>query len=398
MNYVGIDWADDKHDICILRQDGTLVSEHTIAHTSTGLAELHDILAGLEEMRINIERPDGLLVSGLLGEGYPLYVTAPTHVASRRSRPDKNDREDARLLANLLRTGDDKCRLLRVNSAAQRTLKPVVRAYDQLQQHQLRVSNQLRDVLKQYYPVMLGLFSRLHQPLTLAFLRAFPTPQAARTASRQELVEFFASQSYRWMEKVGDKYEHLQAPALTEPVSEGLVIQMLSLVGVLETLSVELKKLERHMRQLLHAHPEGDWWLSLPGVGIKTAARLLAYIGDNRDRFPTVQSLQVYAGTVPVTVSSGKRRRVSFRYNCNHALRNAAIDLAAHSRAKSGWARAYYLEQRARGHDHQRALRALANRWLKIIWTIWQRREAYQEAKHVSNRARRGVVSFAQVA
>jgi transposase len=260
-----------------------------------------------------------------------------------------------------------------------------------LQKEQLRLSNQLRDVLKQYYPIANHLFSKLHQPLTLAFLQAFPSPQAAQAASLEELTAFFVAYQYRWMSKVADKYALLQTPMPVHPTPAGLVTHMLALVAVLQSLTAQLSQLKRHIRTALRAHPEADWWLALPGSGLLTAARLLAYIGDNRDRFPSAQTLQVYGGTVPVTQQSGKRVRVFFRQNCHHALRDAITDLAANSRAKSGWALSYYRSQRSLGHDHTRAIRALANRWFKVIWTIWQRHEAYDEAFHVANRSRRGL-------
>lgn len=391
MVYVGIDWADEKHDICLLSEDGRPLSEFSIEHTGAGFGQLQAALIELGDVSINIERPDGLLVNWLVSQGWPVYVTPPNEVASRRSKPDKNDRGDARLLADLLAQQYKECRRLTPSSRALHELRPVVQAYDQLQREQLRVSSQLRAVLKQYYPVATNLFSKLHQPLTLAFLQAFPTPQAARAASRQELVNFFVGQHYSWMGKVGEKYERLQAPMPTHPVSQGFVLHMLSLVAVLQTLHNQLKQLKRQIRSLFRSHPEADWWLALPGARLLTAARLLARIGDNRQRFPSAQALQVYAGTVPVTIQSGKRRKVFFRNNCNHSLRRAITDLAASSRRHSGWALSYYRHQIALGHDHTRATRALANRWLKIIWTLWQRHETYDEARHVANRERRGL-------
>ncbi len=391
MNYVGIDWADEKHDICILSQDGQVVSEFDIKHNGAGFEQLQAVLLELGDVSINIERPDGLLVSWLDSQGWSVFVTAPTEVASRRSKPDKNDRGDARLLAELLRQQYPECRPLTQSSQAVRELRSVVQAYDQLQKEQLRVSNQLRDVLKQYYPVANDLFSKLHQPLTLAFLQAFPSPQTAQVASLEELSAFFVAQKYRWMSKVADKYALLQTPMPVHPTPAGLVTHMLALVAVLQTLTAQLSQLKRQIHLVLQTHPEADWWLSLPGSGPLTAARLLAYIGDNRDRFPSAQTLQVYGGTVPVTQQSGKRVRVFFRQNCHHALRDAITDLAANSCAKSGWALSYYRSQRALGHDHTRAIRALANRWFKIIWTIWQRHEAYDEAFHVANRSQRGL-------
>lgn len=123
-----------------------------------------------------------------------------------------------------------------------------------------------------------------------------------------------------------------------------------------------------------------------------TAAQLLSHFGDNREQFPSYQILQATAGTVPITRRSGKQQMVEFRRACSHSLRDTMMNMAKNSTRKSGWARSYYHDQLARGHSQSRAYRALANRWLKIIWTLWQRREGYNEAVHIANRPRRGLL------
>lgn len=135
----------------------------------------------------------------------------------------------------------------------------------------------------------------------------------------------------------------------------------------------------------------------MPGAGPLTAARLLAWIRDNRERFPTPEVLQAIAGTVPVTRRSGKQISVEFRTACCHPLRSALDDLARLSVKQSGWAGAYYREQRARGQKSPRAYRALANRWLRIIWKLWQTREVYDESIHVANRSHRGMTRIDQM-
>ena len=230
MNYVGIDWADEKHDVCVVSPDGRLVSEFSIDHDGEGFEQLKAILSQLGEVEINIERPNGLLVDWLVGQGWPVFVTPPQVVSRRRPRPSKDDRGDAYLLANLRRWQDEDCRRLPLQSEQVEALCQVVQGFDQLQRERQRLSSQLRDVLKAYYPVATRVFSKLHQPLTLAFLQAFPTPQAAQAASRQELVTFFQQQRYRWMQRVDTIYEQLQAPAPRARLQQGYVYHMLALV------------------------------------------------------------------------------------------------------------------------------------------------------------------------
>lgn len=392
---MGIDAGEETHQICVLTGDGRVISEFDMEYTWAGLMQLTATLDTLPNVEINLEQPNGLLVDWLLGQNRAVFVTPPSVVAHRRPRQSKDDRGDAYLLAYLRYVGDPDSRPIPVQSEHGEELRQLTQAFDQLQQQQKRMASQLRDVLKRYYPVATGLFSSLSQPLTLAFLRAFPTPQAAQAASLDDLYTFFQAQSYRYMYKVPDFYHQLQQPILQARVQQGSLAHMLALVAVLEPLGQELKAVKCQQQACFKAHPEANWWLSLPGVGPLTASRLLARIGDNRERFPSYQSLQAVAGTVPVTRQSGKKTVVSFRKACSRPLRRAFMDLARHSIRKSGWARSYFYDQRARGHDASRAYRALANRWAKIVWTIWQRREPYDEALHVANRSRRGVAASA---
>jgi transposase len=391
MHYVGIDWAEQKHDICVQAADGRVLTEFKIKHNWHGFERLRTTLKALEPLEINLERSDGLLVDWLVSQGWPIFVTPPTVVAKRRPRRSKDDGSDARLLATLRRVKDEDSRPLVVQSALVEELRQVAQAFDQLQTQQHRMTNQLRQVLKQYYPVAANLFTELHAPLSLAFLTAYPTPEAARSASREDLQTFFEQQQYRWMDKVDAIYQQLQQPMLSARVLAGYMSHMAALVAMLQTLHEQLRELKRRLKTLFAAHPEATWWQTFPGAGPLTSARLLATIGDQRDRFPSAPSLQALAGTVPVTRRSGKKSVVEFRMACSKPLRKAVTDLARNSVRKGGWSRSYFHDQLARGHSPTRAYRALANRWLKIIWTLWQRREPYNEICHVANRSRRGL-------
>jgi transposase len=391
MHYIGLDWADQKHDVCILAQDGRVLSEFTIPHDWDGFEQLRAILKALDPLEINLERSDGLLVDWLVGQGWPVYVTPPTVVAKRRPRRSKDDRGDAYLLANLRRSGDRDSRPVIVQSELVEELRQVTQAFDQFQKHQQRMTNQLRQILKYYYPAAVGLFSELHSPLSLAFLEAYPTPEAAQAASRTELQAFLQQQHYRWMQRFEEIYQRLQQPAPPARVCAGYVSHVLALVAMLQTLHEQLRALKRRMKKLFEAHPEASWWRAFPGAGPLTAPRLLARIGDQRDRFPSAEALQALAGTVPVTRRSGKKTVVEFRVACSHPLRAAVMDLARNSTRKSGWARSYFRDQLARGHSTHRAYRALARTWLRIIWKLWQTGELYDEARHVANRSRKGL-------
>lgn len=390
MHYVGIDWAEEKHQVAVVNAEGKCVSEFVVQEDGKGFALLQKQLALLSPVEINIERPDGLLVDWLVSQGYAVFVTAPRAAASHRPRSSKDDRNDARLLANLRRTQNEDCRPLVRHSATVQELLHLLRALEQLQRQQVRWVNQLRQVLQQYYPVMPKLFSHLYTDIALAFLQSYSTPQAATALTREQLEAFLKQQHYNHMQRLPSLYQMLQTPMPTAVVWQGYERHALALVPLLQQLNRQLTQLRRDIRQTFARHPEATWWQSLPGAGDLTTARLLALIGDNREAFPSCAALQALAGTVPVTRRSGKHLVVRFRWGCTKTLRKAMMDFARNSLAKSGWARSYYQDQLQRGHREQRALRALANRWVRIIWTLWQRRHTYDEAFHVANRAHNG--------
>lgn len=398
MHYVGIDWSEQAHQVCLMTADGRVLSEFTITHNGRGFERLRTTLDELGPVEINLERSDGVLVDWLVAQGWAVFVTAPRILASHRPRRSKDDRGDAHLLAELRRRNDSDSRPLVVHSQTVEELRCLFRAYDQLRKQQVKTGNQLRQVLTEYYLGAVRAFSRVSGPVTLAFLSAYPTPEAARAASYEELAALLRRHGYTCMQHFDKLYQQLQAPEPRARVVKGHVAHVLALVEVLKTLHHQLGQVTRQLQHSFAAYPEADWWRAFPGAGPLTAPRLLAQIGDNPAAFPSYQTLQATAGTVPVTRQSGQKRVVKFRWACSHPLRKAAMDLARNSVREAGWARSYFYNQRALGHSPSRAYRALANRWLRIIWTVRQRGEVYDETRHIANRSRQGRSADAQTA
>lgn len=391
MYSIGIDWADEKHDICILAEDGEVHSEFEISNDQQGFGILRKRLERLKaQAKINIERTDGLLVDWLVRNGQVVYLTPPVAVHHRRPRRSKTDKSDAYLLAHLLRIGDVECRPLAQRSNLVEYLRQLLRAYDCTVQEQRRFGNRLIYLLKLYYPAALRAFCQPYRLIALAFLERYPTPEAARQATLDDLRQLLREEKYRGKTlelKVVELYRILQTPAAKASVQDGLVVHTKMLIPILRSLYRNRRDLEKQIVHCFQGHPDAAWWLTIPGVQGLTAARLLAWIGDDRARFPSAKVLQATAGTAPVTRRSGKSKSVEFRTACSHKIRKAVDDLARQSAKKSHWARAYYDAQIDRGHQSARAYRALANRWLSIIWKLWQTRGVYDEQIHMANRA-----------
>lgn len=390
MYFIGIDWSDEKHDLCILAENGDVHSEFEITNDRRGFDILRKRLERLKQpFRLNIERTDGLLVDWLIRNGHALYHTPPVAMHHRRPRRSKTDKGDAYLLAQLLRVGDPECRPMARRSHLVEHLRQLLRAYDTTVQEQRRYANRLGHLLKQYYPAALKAFCQPHRLIALSFLERYPTPQAAQQATLDDLRQFLRAEKYgsKNLElKAHELYELFQAPAAQAEVQDGLVIHVKILIPLLRHLYRNRRDLERQVIQNFHGHPDAAWWLTIPGSQALTAARMLAWIGDDRGRFPNVSILQATAGTVPVTRRSGKSKTVEFRTACSHKLRKAVDDLARQSVRKSKWARSYYDAQIERGHSSTQAHRALGNRWLSIIWKLWQTSTRYNEQVHLANR------------
>ncbi|MBN8590654.1 MAG: transposase [Anaerolineae bacterium] len=389
MYFFGIDWANEKHDICVMDPNGKVLKQFTIAQSLAGFQTLERFVLkyGIENVRLNIERSDGLLVDWIMARGWALHITPAVVVARRRPRRAKSDVSDAYLLAYLLRLEDPDCRLLTRSSTIVLHLRELVRALDSTLAEQRRLGNRFRYILLQYFPSALKLFSRVEHLITLAFLEHFPTLEEARKLTPYKLKRFLKQHHYYRYDNIPQLLEVLRAPMPNATIPDGYVAQVKVLVPLLRQIHHTIHQLEKDIAMVFATHPEAAWWRSLPGAhGVLTSARMLAWVGDDRNRFPTPETLQAIAGTAPVTRRSGKSLAVEFRRACSHPLRKAADDFARQSVRHSKWARAYLDSQVSRGHNRARAFRALANRWMKIIWTLWQRREAYDEAKHAANR------------
>jgi transposase len=245
-------------------------------------------------------------------------------------------------------------------------------------------------VLLRYYPAALEVFGHLRSQIGLQFIQAFPTPQAARALSLERLRAFATAQRYTQPRRLPGYLAALQA-SLPEAAPETVLIYQEEAAFLAEhTLSLRVAKANalRKLTSLFHQHPDAPIFASLPGAGPFLAPALLGFFGEDRARFPSASSIQCLAGTCPVTKESGKGRVVQFRHACDHDFRTVAQQWAKSSLAQSTWANAYWQRVRPRCRSDSHAYRCLANRWLAILWKMWQARQPYDEAYHLQQRAK----------
>jgi len=338
-----------------------------------------------------IETPNHPLVEYLLDKGCMVYPINPKAVERYRDRHRlfrklKSDPLDARVLADILRTDRKNHRPIFPDSELAKELKMLTQDHQHLVRERTRLSNQLTTCLKSYYPIALSMFSDIDRKCALTFLKKYPTLKEARTLSLPELRNFLQSLSYGRPKEIERMHRLLFTPQIPvrASVARAKSRYMLALVSQLLPLLEEIKAYEKEIERLLKKHPDSKLFTSLPGAGTILAARVLTELGENRGLHPHYSSLQCLAGTAPVTKSSGTYRVVKLRHSCKKGFRHAMQQLAFCSILRSTWARHYYDGQRRKGKSHSQAIRALANKWLKIIHALWHKRELYREEHHLS--------------
>lgn len=390
--YAGVDWASERHAVCVIDERGEVKERLVVPHTRLGLAELADRLgrhAEPADLPVAIERPDGPVVDALVAAGFPVMIVPPHVVKAARPRFSaaraKSDPGDARLLADLARTDGGRFRRLRPVDPATARLRRLVRARDELRDTRTLLGNQLRALLEEAWPGAAEVFARVDSPIALAFLERYPSPPAAQGLGEARMAGFLVRHRYSGRRTAAELLARLRAaPVVREPaiVDEATADAVRSLVACLGVLLARLADLEGAVRAALAGHPDGALFRSLPRAGEINAAQLLAGIGADRERFPGPEALAAQAGAAPVTRASGKVTVVGFRWACDRRLRAALTTFADNSRHENAWAADVYRSARDRGADHPHAIRILAKAWCRVIWRCWQDHVAYDPARH----------------
>ncbi len=389
--YAGMDWAKEEHALHIAHADGGLVLEGRFAHDESGLDELCRVLVRHGVGRVAIERPDGVLVERLLEAGLVVLAIHPNQVKAARPRfraaGGKSGSFDAFVLAELARTDHHRFRALTPDSDETRALRSLTRSREDLVETRVALANRLRAELEAFWPGAAAIFADIDSPIALAFLERYPSPSDAHRLGEKRLRAFLSRHGYCGRKEASELLERLRsAPRgrAGEQEAEARRTVVLSLVAALRPLVEQIKLLNSQIAGAVRAHPDGEIFLSLfrdPRASL-TAARLLAEIGDRRERYPTNEALAADAGMSPVAVESGKRKVAAFRRACDKRLRDAVATLADTTRHRHPWAREVYQRARARGCEHPHAIRVLGRAWLRVIWRMWQDGVPYDPNKH----------------
>lgn len=384
----GLDWASVDHAVCILDPDGQILERFFVIHDAAGIKSLVRRLlkAGVDE--VGIERGDGPVVDALLQSGLTVLVIAPNQVKNLRSRygsaGNKDDRFDAYVLADVVRTDRARLRPLVRDTAATTAMRTTVRARRDLIEHRVAAANQLRAHLQLVFPGAASLFAAIDSAISLTFLDRFTTQTKADWLSPKRLATWLGSVGYSGRTDPAVLHDRLlAAPRGTTGTDADIhAATTTAYVTILQVLNTQIAVLEDNLTAQLTSHPDTHVFASLPRVKTLRIARLIGEIGDARGKFPTADSLAALAGVAPSTRQSGKVKAVTFRWGCNKQLRDALCDFAGDSRHANPWAANLYNQAIARGHDHPHAVRILGRAWAGVIWRCWHDNLSYDPSQH----------------
>ncbi len=391
---IGIDWSDRKHDLCLVDTATGNRELSVIPHTPESLNEWARSLRarfGGAKIAVCLEQARGSLIYALMKYDFlVLYPINPQMLSRFReaftpSRA-KDDPSDAEYLVELLIHHRERIKAWTPDDERTRTLQLLVEHRRRLVGDQTRISNRLTALLKGYFPHVLQWFPDIRTKMVCDFLLRWSSLDALKGVRRQTLEKFMRSHNSQRTETVEKRLAAIKAavPLTTvEAVINSSVVMVKALAAQLKTTLAAIKEFDSQIAELCQAHDDFELFVSLPGAGCVYASRLLVAMGSNRERWASASELLCFSGVAPVIERSGKSSWTRWRYFCPKFIRQAFVEYAGESIRHSEWARAFYLSQKAKGKSHQAAVRALAYKWIRIIWKCWQTREKYDEARYV---------------
>jgi transposase len=396
---VGIDWADQKHDYALRGREG----EQEGGTFASRPEEVHEWVARLRArypvgtIVVAMEQSRGALLYAL--SMYEFLALVPINPRAASSYRDslhlsgaKNDPVDAALIRDFAAAHLDKLQVWRADDEATRKLRLLVEYRRELVNQRTALTQALIATVKQYFPQVLTWLGT-NIALLGAFLGKWPTLALARGARADQIGKVLRGCSRLSDVRLAEIVEAIRSavPLTTDTaIIDALGLRVTSMVTLIEQLAAQVRLHEEAIAAVWAEHEDRELFASFPGAGPILAPRLAAAFGSDRSRFADATEMQNYSGTSPVTKQSGKRRSVHARWQRPKFLHQTFHEFAEASIPHCPWARAYYHQQRERGATHRTAIRALAFRWIRILYACWQSRTAYDQAAHLTELERRG--------
>ena len=394
--FIGIDWADKEHVFHLIVDGKKPITGSFKQETE----EIQQLIDGWRKrfpectFAISIETSKGPLINALINHAdviiYPINPAALAHYRKAFAHGGgKNDPSDAKLLAKFLRDHHEDLKPLRRDDPITRELGALSEDRRRLVDQRTAVSNELKAVLKRYYPAILELDpAKIYADFILRLVLKYSTLAAAQKAGKARLRRFFMGLGSS--EKIETRLELLMtAKPLTtdETVLRVDSRRAVALCQLLVTFNKQIDEYDKAIKDLVVQHQDYKIFKSLPAGSYATQARMIAAMGDDRSRYESAEALQAASGIAPLTTQSGQQRFTSSRWACTKFMKQTFHEFAGLTIMRCKWAKAYYKMQIARGKSTQMAIRALAYKWQRILFSCWQSRTAYSD-EHYMNRLR----------
>ena len=399
---IGIDWGDREHHVVVWDVEHGTRQECSIQQTPEALhgwiGSLTKRFAG-RPLAIAIEQSRGALVYALMSYAViVLYPVNPKSLARYREtfRPGgaKDDPTDADLLVDLLRTHRNRLRPWRADEVTVRTLRGLVEDRRSLVDQRTALLNRLTSRLKEYFPQALTWAGGLETLQACDFLERWPELAAVKKVTLSQLIKFYRQHSSPLpAERIAQRFAEIGA-AVELTVDEAILTTSMvfarNLAAQIRTVTTSINEYDRRIAGVFAEHDDARIFESFPGAGERLAPRLLVAFGSDRSRFEEALEVAQWSGIAPVLKRSGNTTIVQSRRACPIFVKQTFHEYARLSVGQSAWARAYYDQQRAKGVERQAIFRALAYRWIRIMFACWKSRQPYNEELYVEQLRRRG--------
>jgi transposase len=392
--YAGDDWAEDHHDVEVMDEAGKVLAKRRLPEGVAGIAQLHELIGRLlpgdaddAEVAVGIETGRGPWVAALIAAGYRVFPVNPLQASRYRDRHGvsgaKSDGGDAHMLADMVRTDSHQLRPAAGDSPEAEGIKVLARTHKTLIWERTRQVQRLRHQLREYFPAALAAFEDLDAPEVLELLGKAPEPARAARLTRAQVSAALKRARRRGIpDKATAILAALRSDQLGQPaaLTAACAAAVRALVSVITVLNEQVSTLQGQVAEHFGQHPDAEIYTSQPGMGAILGARVLAEFGDDPHRYAGGKARRNFAATSPLTRASGKKKVVAARFIRNGRLVDALQAQAFAALNASPGARAYYDQLRARGIEHNDALRRLANRLVGILHGCLKTRTLYDEA------------------
>jgi transposase len=398
--WIGLDWGSQKHAICLKPADSKAVEHYTLEQKPEALhGWFMNLIArfGSRKLAIAIEQTRGAVIHFLLGLAcVHIFTIHPKSLKNYRDamHPSgaKDDPTDAELLLQFLTLHQHRLKSWIPDKPEVRLLLRLVEFRRKMVGKRVRLTNELTQVLKEYFPAALDCAGDLDKVMACDFLAKWPTLEKLQESHPETIRKFYQEHGSRRRNVIEDRLRQIRSalPLTTDaPVIEPSVFLVQSIAPQLRSMIDAITQFDQRIKEVFEKHPDAQIFSSFPGAGSALAPRLLAAMGSDRSRFSSALEVAEYSGIAPVTERSGKKIWVHRRFACAHFVKQSFHEFAAQSILFCDWARCYYDQKKREGKSHHSAIRALAYRWIRIIYRCWKNQIPYDEGKYVKSLSQR---------